>query len=234
MINYLFDVDGTLTYARQPMASDFRDFFVDWINKQRSLGNKVFLITGSDSKKTKEQIGQPLWRYLDGCFQNCGNQYYEQGKLRWQSSWRMSADLHFDILELLEARRWYGTAELNIEERAGMVNISTVGREATAQQRRKYFVWDEINEERKHIVRSLSFKHRDLDFAIGGEISIDIYPKGADKSQVLKYVQGSTCFFGDKCEEGGNDHAIAMKSDRYYAVKNPDFTLNILKEIEDE
>ena len=75
MINYLFDVAGTLTYARQPMASDFKDFFVDWINEQRSLGNKVFLVTGSDSKKTIEQIGQPLWRYVDGCFQNCGNQY---------------------------------------------------------------------------------------------------------------------------------------------------------------
>lgn len=234
MINYLFDVDGTLTYARQPMASDFRDFFVSWIDKQRSLGNKVFLVTGSDSKKTVDQIGQPLWRYVDGSFQNCGNQYYEKGKLKWQSNWQMSADLHFDILESIEASQWYGTADFNIEERVGMVNISTLGRNATTQQRREYFVWDEVNKEREHISKTLSCRHSDLEFAIGGEISIDIYPKGGDKSQALNHMDGATWFFGDRCEEGGNDHAIAMKSDRYCAVKSPDFTLNILKGIEDE
>ena len=198
MINYLFDVDGTLTYARQPMVSDFRDFFVDWINKQRSLGNKVFLVTGSDSKKTKEQIGQPLWRYVDGCFQNCGNQYYEQGKLRWQSSWRMSADLHLDMLELLEASRWYGTAGLNIEERAGMVNISTIGRSCSQEQRKEYHEWDLENKERINIVNILSHKYNNIDLAIGGEISIDIYEKGKDKSQVIDRISGNNIFFGDK------------------------------------
>lgn len=231
MTNYLFDVDGTLTYARQPIASDFRDFFSDWIGTQRGLGNNIFLVTGSNKEKTIEQIGIPLWRYVDGSFQNCGNQYYEKGKLRWESAWQMPAALHLDICNLVEASSWYGTADVNIEERVGMINISTVGRGANLKQRREYFVWDQVNKERERIISELRCKHKDLDFSIGGEISIDIYPKGADKSQVLANILGETVFFGDSCEQGGNDYAIAHSSDRFYSVKNPDFTRNILNSL---
>tara|TARA_B110000902_G_C14212271_1_gene551802 strand:- start:482 stop:1180 length:699 start_codon:yes stop_codon:yes gene_type:complete len=229
MTNYLFDIDGTLTYARQPMTSDFKDFFTGWVKVQRNRYNKVFLITGSDKEKTIEQIGRPLWDYVDGSFQNCGNQYYEKGKLRWESNWEMSADLHLDILELIEASSWYGTAGINIEERVGMVNISTVGRESNPQQRREYFVWDQMNKEREKIINQLYLNHKDLECATGGEISIDIYPKGADKSQALAHMVGDTVFFGDMCEQGGNDHGIACASDKFYSVKNPDFTRNILE-----
>ena len=228
MTNYLFDIDGTLTYARQPMASDFKDFFTEWIGRQRGLGNNVFLVTGSDKTKTIEQIGTPLWCYVDGSFQNCGNQYYEKGKLRWESAWQMPVALRLDILELIEASSWYGTAGINIEERVGMINISTIGREASPKQRREYLVWDQTNKEREKIIGELRAKHKDLEFSIGGEISIDIHPKGADKSQVLGNMLGETVFFGDSCEQGGNDYAIAHGSDRFYSVKNPDFTRNVL------
>jgi|TARA_Y100000593_G_C4167056_1_gene264971 phosphomannomutase len=218
MINYLFDVDGTLTPARRKMEDEFKAFFGFWTLRQRKKGNKVFLVTGSDREKTKSQIGQAILRTVNGVYQNCGNQLFVRNQLVKESNWKMPASLHLDIVNELEKSRWYGRAEGNIEERVGMVNISTIGREATAQQRREYFVWDEVNEERKHIARSLSFKHRDLDFAIGGEISIDIYPKGKDKSQVLSDMEGKTVFFGDRCEQGGNDFSIAAKSNLFYNV----------------
>ena len=49
-----------------------------------------------------------------------------------------------------------------------------------------------------------------LDCAIGGQISIDIYPKGLDKSQSYHRVKGKNpdhaiIFCGDRLMPGGND-----------------------------
>ena len=56
MINYVFDVDGTLTPSRLPINKKFKEFFLEWME-----GKKVYLITGSDKDKTIEQIGEEIW-----------------------------------------------------------------------------------------------------------------------------------------------------------------------------
>ena len=46
-------------------------------------------------------------------------------------------------------------------------------------------------------------------------MSIDIYPKGYDKSQILKYIEkiepdtDEYIFIGDRTMEGGNDYPLA-------------------------
>ena len=39
-----------------------------------------------------------------------------------------------------------------------------------------------------------------------------------DKSQVLNHLKEKTVFFGDKCEQGGNDHTIAHGADKFHQV----------------
>ena len=73
MINYLFDIDGTLTLPRQPMQKDFKKFFAGWVAAKRKTKDKVFFVTGSDRGKTVEQVGLALWRFVDGSYQNFGN-----------------------------------------------------------------------------------------------------------------------------------------------------------------
>jgi phosphomannomutase len=228
-INYLFDVDGTLTNHRQKMDADFRNMFGRWVKEQKKIGNKVFLVTGSDKKKTIQQIGIPLWRFVDGCYQNCGNQLYHKGRLIKQSSWRMSAELRLLIVTIMEKSLWYGVADTNINERVGMVNISTIGRGCTAEQRKSYCDWDKQSLERESIARIIRAVHPELDAAIGGQISIDVYPKGKDKAQVLDDMEGETIFFGDTCEIGGNDYPIAKKTDFYYNVSSPEETQRLLE-----
>ena len=66
--SYVFDVDGTLSHARQPMDKEFHDWFVNWMATR-----DVYLVTGSDRPKTVEQIGEDI---VDGCnmsFQCAGN-----------------------------------------------------------------------------------------------------------------------------------------------------------------
>ncbi len=232
MINYLFDVDGTLTPSRKPIVEDFKKYFKFWINTQQSSGNKVYFITGSDKDKTIEQVGKDLWMLVDGSYQNSGNQLFCKGELIFESDWEMCDQLEKVVTGLIEQSGWYGTADNNIEKRVGMVNISTIGRECTHKQRADYYEWDKENLERETIADIIRSNFEEVDAVIGGEISIDIYPKGKDKSQILGCLEGKNIFFGDNCYLGGNDHTIAEASYEKYHVADWTQTRDILAVID--
>jgi len=232
-MNFLFDIDGTLTPSRERIVDSFEIFFVRFIQARKSQGDNIILVTGSDKDKTIEQIGLPLWRMVDYCFQNCGNQIYQKGNLIRESEWQQPEGLIQSVKNIIRRSCWFGTAGNNIEHRQGMINISTVGRDCTKEERTEYYEWDKVNEERKHIVNLLKSKYDNLDLAIGGEISIDIYEKGKDKAQAIEAIRdfgllGKNIFFGDRCEEGGNDHSIALASDEFHNVKDWNDTQRIL------
>ena len=232
MINYLFDVDGTLTPSRKPMVEDFKNYFKFWVSTQQSSGNKVYFITGSDYDKTVEQVGEELWNLVDGSYQNSGNRLFCQGRLIFESEWEMPEDLESVILTLIRQSHWYGTAENNIEHRIGMVNISTIGRDCSDKQRADYYEWDKENLERETIAEVINSNFEDIEAVIGGEISIDIYPKGKDKSQILGCLEGKNIFFGDNCYLGGNDYTIAEAAYEKYHVADWTQTRDILAVID--
>ena len=98
---FLFDVDGTLTPARQGIELKFKDFFYNWIIQRQRYGDKVYFVTGSDKDKTIEQIGEKIWLQVDGSYQNCANQLYCKGQLIKESNWRLPDDLMWDIIDTL-------------------------------------------------------------------------------------------------------------------------------------
>jgi len=228
---FLFDVDGTLTPARQPIEPKFKDFFYNWVIHRQRYGDEVYFVTGSDKDKTIEQIGEKIWLQVNGSYQNCANQLYCKGQLIKESSWRLPDDLMWDIIDALSESKWYGTARGSIEMRTGMVNISTIGRECSLKDRAKYYEWDKENKEREFIVNKLKRLYPKIDFSIGGEISIDVYPEGKDKSQAVDDIKGNTMFFGDSCNIGGNDYSISLKCSIYHPVKNWEETREILEKI---
>ena len=218
MTQFLFDVDGTLTNPREPVNPDFAKYFGEWVNSSQKKGDQVFLVTGSDKRKTVEQIGTSLYRLMNGVYQNCGNQLFVRNSLIYESQWQISAHLRLDLLILAEKSPWFGKAKKNIEERAGMANFSTIGRTATPDQRKAYALWDGATNERQKNVEWLSLRYPRLQFDVGGKISIDIYPKGKDKSQVIDHMTDDTVFFGDRCQQGGNDYTISRAADRFHQV----------------
>ena len=67
---------------------------------------------------------------------------------------------------------------------------------------------------RNNIAEEIMIKWDNLDAVIGGQISIDITPKGMNKSQVLDEVKKffpneKYIFIGDRTMEGGNDYPLA-------------------------
>lgn len=73
-----------------------------------------------------------------------------------------------------------------------------------------------------------------LKFSIGGQISIDAFPRGWDKTYCLQHIQEfkEVHFFGDKTEVGGNDYEI-FSSPRVkgHTVTCPEDTVKLVKEL---
>ncbi len=236
-MNYLFDIDGTLTEPRKKMSAKFSKKFLSWMENKR-----VFLVAGSDVDKINEQVAPEVIGACEGVFCSMANQFWRGKGLVYENLW--APDPH--LVEQLISFQMYtkfpvkvkrgGRGEI-IEYRPGMLNFTTIGRNASSKEREKYYRWDKENLERKNIVRQLEKDFPDLDFRIGGQISIDIQPKGYNKSQASKYVresyEGRIVYFGDKCGKGGNDYDICVdvieNGGAVYEVKSPQDTLNILE-----
>ena len=244
---YIFDVDGTLTPSRLPMTKEFQSFFKKWIKK-----NKFYLVTGSDLPKLQEQ----MCFYdieAEGIFTCCGNQFWKPDPHIVNISAEMIYENKFEISEKLKNLlnivlmgspypHRYGN---HIEDRGSMINFSIVGRDCSQLQREIFFEWDSKWDERKKVAEVIKHKFPELDAVIGGQISIDIYPKGNDKSQVLDVIKSDYIpnvdeyiFIGDRTMEGGNDYPLAKlmeKTDNcsYYQTENWKQTKQILESLND-
>ena len=245
---FIFDVDGTLTPSRLKMTKEFKDFFSEWIKE-----NKFYLVTGSDLPKLQEQMD-----YMDieaeGIFTCCGNQFWKPDPSIVNVSAELIYDNKFEVSKKLKSLmevilmtssypHRYGN---HIEDRGSMVNFSVVGRDCTQEQREEFFEWDNKNDERKKIAIAIKQKFPDLDAVIGGQISIDIYPKGMDKSQIFNHIEeieniycpDEYIFIGDRTEKGGNDYPLSklMKDTKNcfsYQTDGWEHTKEILESLND-
>ena len=118
-----------------------------------------------------------------------------------------------------------------------MVNFSVVGRNATLGERKLYVEWDHKTEERVWIAEKFNLIFPGLQATVGGETGIDIAPKGADKSQILRDFDNNDTlhFFGDAIFPGGNDMPLAeaivkQSNGTFYKVSDWKDTWEILNE----
>ena len=247
---YIFDIDGTLTPSRRPMTPEFDDFFFKWANK-----NIFYLVSGSDLEKIKEQVPEYILELAEGIFTCGGNKFYTESLTKqWPRDWRLQYENKFkpsdDLLKYLEDTLddsdYPVKAGIHIEDRGSMLNFSMVGRKCTLQERKDYFYYDELTGEREDIASAIRFNWSKLDAVIGGQISIDIYPKGHDKSQILKHIKDRNVvtskdeyiFIGDRTMEGGNDYPLAKLMEEtdncsYYQTEGPEETKKILEKLSD-
>lgn len=224
---FLFDVDGTLTRPRETIDDAFGWFFYDW-----SMDKKVVLITGSDRAKTLEQMGELV--NLFPVYQCSGNQLWMHGILLYENKWEPPTKLLDQLEGFLEVSDFDLRCGRHIEIRPGMVNFSVIGRACSMKERKVYYDWDIIVGERKCLVDDINKHWPQLEASAGGQISIDIYPKGMGKGQIIPTLKqsGEIIFFGDRTEPGGNDFVIARQllSTNVHQVSGPEDTMRILEE----
>ena len=227
-MNYLFDVDGTLTPSRLPIDKNFEQFFLNWMKDKN-----VYLVTGSDKDKTIEQVGEKIWLNVTRAYQSCGNAVYEKGKLIRQSDFKLDKELRRLLFTFNAVSEWPYKFDNHIEERIGLVNYSSIGRSCPQNQRDDYYKWDILNGERELFCKMVEKTFPELEATIGGEISIDIYPKGQNKAQVLSDLEGPITFFGDRCEPGGNDYPLVERLGQLNELYNLSVTINEVNDYND-
>ncbi|CAN9510047.1 unnamed protein product [Ophioblennius macclurei] len=211
----LFDVDGTLTAARQCVTPDMAEF----LQKLRARV-RVGVVGGSDLVKIKEQLGNDVIQKVDYVFAENGLVAYKNGQL--VSIQSIQAHLGEELLQdfinfclnymaKIKLPKKRGTF---IEFRNGMLNVSPIGRSCTQEERIEFYQLDQKEKIREKFVSVLKeeFKGRGLTFSIGGQISFDVFPDGWDKRYCLSIVKedkySTIHFFGDKTKPGGNDYEI--------------------------
>ena len=237
---FIFDIDGTLTPSRLRMTEEFAKFFDKWSSK-----NKYYLVTGSDLDKTKEQLPIAYIDRAEAIFTCCGNQMWRDDELIYNNKFNPPKDL-IESLERKVLKSQYPNRYGNhIEDRGSMVNFSVVGRDCTQEQREDYFEWDKRMGERNIMCMEIKGTYPGIDAVVGGQISIDIYPKGMDKSQVLNVIEqerlvppNEYIFIGDGIENYGNDYPLAELMDNteicdWYQTKGWKHTKEILENLID-
>ena len=207
-MKFIFDVDGTLTPSRKKIEHEFWAPFLIFCRH-----NDVYLVTGSDREKTVEQLGLDICHTAKRLYNCSGSDVYEKDKNVYRDDWKLPKDVEMHLQDELVFSDFPLRNGNHIERRPGGVNFSILGRDPNPMKGRKeYISWDKIHGERDYIARRLVYNFPDLTVALGGQTGIDIGPKGADKSQILRDFSkdDDIHFFGDRIEKGGNDHTLAM------------------------
>lgn len=209
-MNLIFDVDGTLTPAREAIDKYFK-MELELI----ALKDNIYLATGSDYAKTIEQLGEEFVETCVAYSFNCsGNSIWRKGKEVYRTDWSLDKEIQSWLEEKLHESKFHIKTGNHIEARPGMVNFTVLGRNATFEDRAAYIHYDLKHNERYSLAKEfneLFGSSYDVTAQVAGKTGFDIYPKGKDKSQILNWFTNiPVVFFGDDTQQGGNDYPLAQ------------------------
>lgn len=208
MVNYVFDVDGTVTPSRNKINQQFEKFFEHFCTH-----NAVYFVTGSDRDKTINQLGSQIYNLAIRVYQCSGNDVWQQSNNIHTSNIIVPVEMEKALNKEISNSKFMSTLRNgnHIDIRPGMINLSIPGHGCSMENRYHFRQFDEATNERHQIASRLSEQFPHYNFQVAGETGIDIVIKGADKSQILKDFKPTDIihFYGDKCQPGGNDYEIA-------------------------
>lgn len=248
---FLFDMDGTLT----PVRGQIEQKTITSLKKLAAIG-RIGIVTGSDYDYIMQQMGEAFGAggipndRIDLLPCNGTKKYVSMGSGRFklQSSVSMIDEigeqnhtlllkrcLAFQsiIMSMHEDLPYTGTF---LQYRGSLLNWCPIGRNATACERKAWTTADEKHDIRKHYASAMAkiclMKDIKASIALGGSTSLDIYPRGWDKTYALRYYPEHTVYFaGDKCMEGGNDWHIYEElaaTNRSFMVNSPSDTVRLI------
>ncbi|WWC86034.1 uncharacterized protein L201_000905 [Kwoniella dendrophila CBS 6074] len=233
----MFDVDGTLSLARQQAKPEM--FATLKALRENCV---IAFVGGSDLNKILEQV-KSLDLFDFGFAENGLVAYKLEQPLAAASFIKHVGEEEYKkmvnwILRYLSEVDIPIKRGTFIEYRNGMINVSPVGRNASIQERIDFEKYDKEHHIRADMVVRMEqeFIHLGLTFAIGGQISFDIFPQGWDKTYSLKHIESegfdTIHFFGDKTFKGGNDYEIFSDPKvTGHTVTSPEDTMRQLDEL---
>ena len=204
----VFDVDGTLTGPRRRMHEDFSRFF-----KSICRNYSVFLVSGSDMPKLEQQLPAEVINMVTGIFPCSGNELLMGGQKIYRMEHFFPDEVISFLNEFIQASDYPIRTGNHLETRTGTLNVSIVGRMANHRQRMEYYSHDGEVGERRKLIEELMQRFPEYEANVGGQISVDVTPRGWNKSRVFnelstRYPARPIAFFGDNMHTGGNDRPL--------------------------
>ena len=249
----LFDMDGTLTAARKKIEWDMVISLRE-LSKYAEIG----IVTGSDLNYLHEQCSM-LWREINSCSPSDVTLLPCNGtkRLKWDQKEKDFVAINIvDMKEevgdiayrklienLIKVQDYFITytkpacplSGTFLSYRGTLLNYCPIGRDASDKDREVFCSLDKQNLIRCRLIDRLKSVIPDIidnfEIRLGGETSIDIFPKGWNKTYALRYYGDyDVHFVGDRCEPGGNDHDIymAVKRGNGYKTINTTNTKEII------
>lgn len=239
----IFDLDGTLTESKQPLAKEMGEALKKLLGKM-----PVAVMSGADFPQFEKQF----LPYLPSD-SNLGNLFlfptsaaeclsFKNGK--WQSEYdylftgeekqkifnafeKVLADI-----KIVEGEPQFGE---QIEDRGEQITFSALGQEAPLELKEK---WDPDHSKREVISKKLKKIIPEFEISIGGNTSIDITRKNISKEDGILWLSkrfnvnpSEMLYVGDALFEGGNDAEAFKTSIQTRQVSGPQETLGVIEEI---
>lgn len=204
----LLDIDGVVCEPQQSATDEMHQAIF-------KTGMSVYFVTGNTYTRAVDLAGGGK------IFCNNADELRSMGNLLWQDDITPPLPQGLDYWLLPSREEDWLPGNCFIEWRSPrFVNYSRIGRFASKNERDSHDVsWREsfINYTKNPLMECV---FGSCEAVIGGQVSVDIYSKGADKSRAGKWLNdnGYTfTFIGDKTSPGGNDYPLVE-----YCQKHPE------------
>ena len=250
----LFDMDGTLTPARQKMSWQVLNALSDL----QEEGFEIGILTGSDLDYIRQQCDimfdvSPVDPFKVHYLPCNGTKYYSLGangfipkyeknmrkelkETEWRRLIQLLASLQSSITRVHRNIPMTGNF---INYRGSTINWCPIGRQSTEEDRAEWCLLDEKQNIRKNwlTIARQGLDNADLEniiIKLGGDTSFDIYPEGWDKTYGFKSFSDydKVYFVGDRCGPYGNDkEAYELAGELGYNTEGPAQTVDIINQI---
>ncbi len=174
-----------------------------------------------------------------------GTKYFrfDERSLTWvmQYSEDLAPQERAEIIDILTAgAKALGLWETNpdgdiIEDRGSQITLSALGQQAPAK---KKYAWDPDGAKKESLRDYAAQRLPHLAVHVGGTTSVDVTQAGIDKAygmhklmKILELNCDDILFFGDKLDEGGNDHPVKAMGIDTIAVNDAEETARALEAI---
>ena len=251
----LFDMDGTLTPAREKMEYRMASKLAQLQKNDFEIG----IVTGSDMDYLQQQCDvmfdlSPV-DFTKVHYLPCnGTKYYRYQRPNFNPIYEldMKSEIGLEnynnlVRVILSLQSAMSNAYLElpltgnfVSYRGSMINWCPIGRSAGTAERMSWARFEKKYEIRNQWFRILRQSLNQIDLhdvvvKLGGETSFDIYPRGWDKTYAFKNFDenDSIYFVGDRCQRYvGNDYeAFVLAGEKGYSTTGPDQTIVIIDEI---
>lgn len=190
--------------------------------------------------KLAQQLPDCVRANVTGFFPCSANEFIVDEQHIYRMEHVFSERLHGFLNDFVSASHYPVRTGTHLEMRTGTLNVSIVGREADHGQQQAYFNWDNEHGERERLIAQLIAEFPEYEANVGGQISVDITPRGWNKSRVQRelserYPGTQQIFFGDNMHVGGNDRPLgdaiknASPHNKVYSVEDHYDTWQILQ-----